>query len=153
MIQNLFPDRAIKAQKFIDLISCNRNNDKQQFLRVYNPNEKKIMDVEMAVKELLNHLEDRNIKINIQRSKNVGVKDPFIYDLVLPEGKTSGLRARSARNQYGAPFSHLPTDKVMSVKIKLSLSGGQLMVKSGGGYVLFIEYLENKGFFKGMQQI
>ena len=56
------------------------------------------MDVEMAVKELLAHLEDRNIKIDIKRSKTVGVNDPFMYDLVLPEGKTSGLRARSARN-------------------------------------------------------
>lgn len=25
MIQKLFPDRAIKAQKFIDLLACNRN--------------------------------------------------------------------------------------------------------------------------------
>ena len=124
MIQKLFPDRAIKAQKFIDLISCNRNNDKQQYLRVYNANEKKVMDVEMAVKELVAHLEERNIYISIQKSKTTGVKDPFMYDLTLPEGKTSGLRARSARNQYGAPYSHLPTDKVMSVKVKLSLSGG-----------------------------
>ena len=54
MIQKLFPDRAIKAQKFIDLISCNRNNDKQNFIRVYNPHEKKVMDVEMAIKDLLN---------------------------------------------------------------------------------------------------
>lgn len=29
MIQKLFPDRAIKAQNFIDLLSCNRKNDKQ----------------------------------------------------------------------------------------------------------------------------
>jgi len=28
MIQELFPDRAIKAQNFIDLIACNRKNDK-----------------------------------------------------------------------------------------------------------------------------
>ena len=147
MIQKLFPDRAIKAQKFIDLISCNRNNDKQNFIRVYNPHEKKVMDVEMAIKDLLNQLEEKNIRINITKASTVGVKDPFIYNLDLPEAKTSGLRARTARNKFGAPFSHLPTDKNLSVKVKLSLSGGQLMVKQGGGFILFLEFLENKGFF------
>jgi hypothetical protein len=28
MIQTLFPDRAIKAQNFIDLLAANRKNDK-----------------------------------------------------------------------------------------------------------------------------
>ena len=37
MIQTLFPDRAIKAQNFIDLLACNRKNDKQHPLRVLNP--------------------------------------------------------------------------------------------------------------------
>ena len=120
---------------------------------MYNENEKKEMDVEMAVKELVAHLEDRSIYIQIQKSKTTGVKDPFMYDLVMPETKTSGLRPRSARNRFGAPYSHLPQDRVISVKVKLSLSGGLLMVKSGGGYVLFLEYLENKGFFQGATKV
>ena len=106
------------------MISCNRNNDKQNFIRVYNPHEKKVMDVEMAVKDLLNQLEEKNVRLNIAKGKTTGVNDPFIYHLQLPEAKTSGLRARSARNKFGAPYSHLPTDKFLSVKVKLSLSGG-----------------------------
>ena len=39
--------------------------------------------------------------------------DPFIYLLELPESKTSGLKPRSARNRFGAPYSHLPKDKIL----------------------------------------
>lgn len=75
--------------------------------------------------------------------------DPYLYQIELPEQKTSGLRARSARNRFGAPYSHLPQDKVMMTKIKLSLSGGNLMVQTGGGYLDILEFLEHKGYFYG----
>jgi len=52
MIQTLFPDRAIKAQNFIDLLAANRKNDKQNPLRVFNPLQNKTQDVELAVKDM-----------------------------------------------------------------------------------------------------
>jgi len=67
----------------------------------------------------------------------------------LPEARTTGLRPRSSRNRFGAPYSHLPQDKVMTQKVKLSLSGGQLMVQTGGGYKQLLEYFDDKGFFQG----
>ena len=131
MIQKLFPDRAIKAQKFIDLLACNKDQ-KQQQLRVQNPLQKKQQDLELAVKDFLVSLEERNIRINLKKCPTGG--DHSIFQLELPEGKTSGLRPRSSRNRYGAPYSHLPQDKALMQKVKLSLSGGQIMVKQGGGY-------------------
>ena len=71
------------------------------------------------------HLADRNIRINF---KKVQGADPFIYQLEFPESKTSALMPRSARNRFGAPYSHLPTDKILRKKLKLNLSGGVLMV-------------------------
>lgn len=100
----------------------------------------------MAVKDLVAQLADRNIRINF---KKVAGTDPFIYQLELPEYKTSGLMPRSARNRFGTPFSHLPTDKILRQKLRLNLSGGTLMVQTGGGHKNILDFLDHKGFFYG----
>jgi len=51
-----------------------------------------------------------------------------MYQIAVPNMK---------RNQ--AEHEHFET-----VKIRLSLSGGQLIVKTGGGFQLFLEWLHNK---------
>lgn len=94
---------------------------------------KKAQDVEFAVKDLLLQLEEKNIKISLKKSYPHG-GDQFIYSLQLKERKTSAVQPRSARNTFGAPYSHLPKDHTLLTKVKLSLSGGQLMVQTGGGY-------------------
>jgi hypothetical protein len=101
--------------------------------------------LDLALKDFLVQLEENNIKINMKKFS--GGNDPYIYQLDLPEGKTSGLKARSSRNRYGAPYSHLPQDRALNMKVKLSLSGGQIMVKQGGGYTQIMDFLDNKGFF------
>ena len=97
------------------------------------------------MKDFLVGLEEFNIKINLKKSTTGN--DQSIFQLELPEGKTSGLRPRSTRNRFGAPYSHLPQDRTVVQKVKLSLSGGQIMVKQGGGYTQIAEFLESKGFF------
>ena len=77
MIQTLFPDRAIKAQSFIDLLAANRKNENQYPLRVFNPLQNKPQDVELAVKELVKQLADRSINLCITKLNLNG--DPFIY--------------------------------------------------------------------------
>ena len=154
MIQKLFPDRAIKAQNFIDLLAANRKNDKQHLLRVQNPLARKKQDVELAVKDLVMQLKEQSgLIISLKRVEEGSRGDPCIYRLTLPEGKTSGLKPRSARTRFGAPYSHLPTDKALTMKVKLSLSGGVLMVQTGGGYKDILEFLEHKGFFASSQHV
>ena len=58
-------------------------------------------------------LKEKNVNINLRKS-DINNSDPFIYQLELPEPKTSGLKPRSARNRFGAPYSHLPKDKILS---------------------------------------
>lgn len=98
------------------------------------------------MKDFLVGLEECNIKINLKKCTTAG-QDNSIFQLELPDGKTSGLRPRSTRNRYGAPYSHLPQDRAVVQKVKLSLSGGQIMVKQGGGYTQIADFLESKGFF------
>lgn len=100
------------------------------------------------MKDLLLQLEEKNIKISLKKSYPHG-GDQFIYSLQLKERKTSAVQPRSARNTFGAPYSHLPKDHTLQAKVKLSLSGGQLMVQTGGGYKQLLEYLEQRGYFYG----
>lgn len=93
-------------------------------------------------------MEEKNIKIDLKRANPSG-GDQFMYTLRLKERKTSAVRPRSARNQFGAPYSHLPKDKTLTQKIKLNLSGGNLMVKTGGGHQQLLEFLEQRGYFHG----
>ncbi len=62
--------------------------------------------MELAVKDLLNSLKEKDIKLILKKIDGNG--DPFIYQVELPEPKTSGLRPRTSRNRFGAPYSHLP---------------------------------------------
>lgn len=93
-------------------------------------------------------MEERNIKIDLKKADQNG-GDPLMYTLKLKEKKTAAVRPRSARNQFGAPYSHLPKDKTLTQKIKLNLSGGNLMVKTGGGHQQLLEFLEQRGYFYG----
>lgn len=52
--------------------------------------------------------------------------DNFMYQIQIPNVK-----------QYQG-------EKFCTMKIKLSLSGGQLMVKTGGGFKLFLQWLGEK---------
>ena len=72
-----------------------------------------------------------------------------MFVIELPDKKTSCLIPRSEKTPLGTPFSHLPSDKALSVKVKLSLSGGQLFVKKGGGCQAMLDFLDQKGFFYG----
>jgi hypothetical protein len=91
------------------LLSTNRNYQTSNQLRVDNPLKKNALDIELAVKELLQKLREHDINLSI-----IKVGDSAgLYQIELPEQKTSGLRARSARNRFGAPYSHLPQDKTM----------------------------------------
>lgn len=81
-IQELFPDRAIKAQKFIDLLSLNRNYEQKNQFRVEgNPQKKLAMDIELAVKALLLKFKELKINLNIIKVSN----DPYLYQIELPE--------------------------------------------------------------------
>jgi len=94
-------------------------------------------------------LADKNIDLTFTKLNLNG--DPYIYQMELKNSKTAAVKPRSSRNRFGAPYSHLPKDKVLTQKVKLSLSGGQLMVQTGGGYKSLIEFLEHKGYFYGTQ--
>lgn len=148
MIQTLFPDRAIKAQNFIDLLACAKGAGEKQkhLLRVQNPHMNKAQDVELAVKQLTKELKERNAKVTI---KKLNLKDPFVYQVTLNDAITSAVMPRSARNQFGAPYSHLPKDKTLSQKVKLNMSSGNLYVQKGGGHQLLVDFLEQKGYFYG----
>lgn len=68
---------------------------------------KRSQDIELAVKELVQKMADRDIHINLKKLED----QQFVYLIELPEAKTSGLRPRTARNRFGAPYSHLPQDR------------------------------------------
>jgi len=115
-------------------------------IRIQNPLQRKAQDIDLAVKDLLDHLRERNITVSLKR---VSEKDPFIYMLELTQAKTSQLRSRQARTSQGGPYSHIPKDRFLKQKVKLGLSGGQLMVQRGGGYQQLLEFMEHKGYFYG----
>ena len=80
-------------------------------MRVNNPQQRKVKDVELAVKSLVEQLQENDAKVALTKAET---KDQFIYHLSLTEPKTSKLRPRSAVNKYGAPYSHIPKDRVLS---------------------------------------
>lgn len=77
-------------------------------------------DVHMAVQSIIQDIRDQGTAIEIQRIDN------FMYQIQIPNVK-----------QYQG-------EKFCIMKIKLSLSGGQLMVKTGGGFKLFLQWLGEK---------
>ena len=68
----------------------------------------------------MGQFEEQNIKLPIAK-----VKD-FVYELQFP-------------NQYS-------NDKPVHRLVKLGLSGTTLMIRQGGGYTDFLEFLDRKGF-------
>ena len=82
-------------------------------------------DVLQALSALKNELHDQGIDLQIDRLLG---KDPFIYHVLVPNTKVD-------------PGSD---NCLETVKVRLSLSGGQLMVKTGGGFQQFTEWLCNK---------
>ena len=143
LIQKLFPDRAIKAQNFIDLLSS--KNQKTAY-RVQDPLARRANDLALAVKELVSNLKDR-FGVHIELRREPG-KDPMIYALSLPGGRVQTIRPHTAH--YGIPGVK---DNTLRTRVKLSLSGGMLMVQRGGGYQDILEFLEKKGYLAGCQQL
>ena len=111
-------------------------------LRVNNPNQCKEKDVELAVKTIVHQLHDCNAKVSITKLES---KDPCMYQITLDEPRISTIRPSSA-SAHLIGLNYLPKERFLSHRVRLMLSGGNLMVNSGGGAKLLVEFLEHKGY-------
>ena len=127
----MFPDQLIKAQSFIDLLGSNniggsattslRLAGKAPQLKLQsgkNSLKKQSEDVYQAMLKLKNDLFDLGIQLQIERIE----QEPYMYQILVP----------NPRKNAGS------SDNMEKQRIRLSLSGGQLMVKTGGGFTLFV---------------
>jgi len=116
----------IKAQSFIDLLASNNTSSAlgSPVLKLHsghNSLKKASNDVFMAVQNIIFELQEQGINLIIER-----IDKEFMYQIQVPNVKQFQGQKHSA------------------LKIKLSLSGGQLMVKTGGGFKQFLTWLAEK---------
>jgi len=116
----------IKAQSFIDLLGSNNTSSAlgSPVLKLHsghNSLKKASNDVFMAVQNIIFELQEQGINLIIER-----IDKEFMYQIQVPNVKQFQGQKHSA------------------LKIKLSLSGGQLMVKTGGGFKQFLTWLAEK---------
>eukprot|EP00347_Sterkiella_histriomuscorum_P001704 403371000 len=121
----LFPDRAIKATGFIDIFNTSKvegqRSNSKTIIRIRNPQKRLVENVDFAVKDMQIKLEERNIPV-----KMIKIRD-LVYEIV-----------QSSQLNLDQP----PKSK----QLKFGLSGSELVVRQGGGYVNFLEYIDRHGF-------
>ena len=130
-IQNLFSDQLIQAQSFIDVLGCSSTD--QQYLKIQNGKnsiKKQAEDVYRAVEDLKNEIIEQDGQIYLEKV-NQFENDQFMYQIMLPNLKLKNVVELINSN----PTTYrLDPREMLPVKIRLSLSGGQLMIKTGGGF-------------------
>ena len=91
---------------------------------------KQQQDVKRALDSVIDEIYEKfNIKIQVTK-----LDQPFVYSLELPKPQP-----RPKYIPYGKQF-----EDVLKLKAKLSLSGGILMAKTGGGFKHFTDWLAEK---------
>eukprot|EP00350_Pseudokeronopsis_sp_OXSARD2_P000448 CAMPEP_0170562988 /NCGR_PEP_ID=MMETSP0211-20121228/63539_1 /TAXON_ID=311385 /ORGANISM="Pseudokeronopsis sp., Strain OXSARD2" /LENGTH=105 /DNA_ID=CAMNT_0010880595 /DNA_START=280 /DNA_END=594 /DNA_ORIENTATION=- len=104
----------IKAAAFVDMMNTSQLD--QSYYRIRNPKRKMAQDVDFAVKELVCQLQEANINLDISKIKD------FIFEI---------------KN-----YPDYENGREVNRVINLRLSGNQLMIRTGGGYYDFLEFLQ-----------
>jgi len=120
LFEQVFPDRMVNASILFDIQQAT-DSDKP-FVRLNKQDQaQQAKDVDFELRDLQANLLEQNVKLDFER-----VAD-FVYQIQLP------------------PKTGWNGTKEKKVKCKLAVSGMQLVVRAGGGYQSFLDFLHRKG--------